>query len=106
MDALDRRPGPGIKVSVLFQVFGKRLFETGPGWYQDQKVEVETAVAKYGGDRRPITLVDEKVGRPDEDCQLVVRSRPWLPMNPGHQGRVDALDLVLHFTDDRTARAG
>ena len=66
---------------------------------------MEPAVAKYGRNRRPIRLVDEKVSSPDEDRQLVVRSRPGFSMNPGHEGRVEQLDLVLHFADDRTAGA-
>jgi len=69
-------------------------------------MEVKASIAEdeWGGRRMP--LVDLEVGSPDKDRKLVGGSCPRLSVRPGHKGRVEPLELILHRLDDRGAWTG
>lgn len=103
----DERPALAeIHSPVCAEVFVDRHVEPGVGRDQKQSVEMESTVAEDQWRGVPVPLVDWQVGSTDQDGKLVGRSGPWLAVRPGHEGRIDPVNLVLHRMDDRAARTG
>jgi hypothetical protein len=103
---LDQATLAEVHVLVAAKVLLDRDFEPGHGRDQHEAVEVEAAVAedKRRGSGNP--LIDPQVGCPDKDRELVGRRCPRLAVRPGHERRIDPMELVVHRPNDGAARAG
>jgi hypothetical protein len=67
---------------------------------------MKAAVAEDEGGRCGNPFADLQVGSPDEDRELVQRSGSRLAVRPGHECRIDPIELIFHRLDDRATWTG